>query len=136
MIWPSPLGGFRKAVRLILIVDDHQDAAMLLERLIRYAGHDAVSVNAGADALAMLQLRKPALMVLDVDMPGMDELSVLRIVKADSGLKDVRVVMYSADTHHDTMREARRLGAVDFLVKGTIGVKGLVARLVELAGAA
>ena len=119
---------------MILIVDDHKDTGMVLERLLRYAGHDAVAVTSGADALGMLHIRKPSLMVLDVNMPDMDGLAVLRTMKADHGWRDVRVVMYSADTRPETMHEATRLGAVAFLIKGTVGVAPLVARIVELAG--
>jgi CheY-like chemotaxis protein len=119
---------------MILIVEDQKDAGTALERLLRYAGHEAVAVTGGAEAIAMLHVRKPALLVLDVNMPEMDGLTVLRTIKEHPELKDVPVAMYSADTHHETMTEARHLGAVDFLVKGTIGFDKLVARICELAG--
>jgi DNA-binding response OmpR family regulator len=119
---------------MILIVDDQTDSGTALERLLRYAGHDSVSVTGGTEALAMLHIRKPSLLILDVNMPQMDGLTVLRTIKEDDELKDVRVAMYSADPQHETMVEARRLGAVDFLVKGTVGFDKLVARISELAG--
>ena len=119
---------------MILIVDDQKDTGTALERLLRYAGHESVSVTGGAEALAMLRIRKPALLILDMDMPEMDGLTVLRTIKEDDELKDVRVAMYTADTQHATMAEAKRLGAVDFLVKGTVGFDKLVARISELAG--
>jgi PleD family two-component response regulator len=119
---------------MILIVDDQKDIGTGLERLLRYAGHDAVSVTGGAEALAMLHVRKPSLVVLDVNMPEMDGLTVLKSIKEHTELNDVPVMMYSSDTQHETMTEARRLGAVDFLVKGTIGFDKLVARICELAG--
>ena len=119
---------------MILIVDDQKDVGTALERLLRYAGHEAVSVTGGAEALAMLHVRKPSLLVLDVNMPDMDGLTVLRTIKEHSELKDVPVAMYSSDTQHATMSEAMRLGAVDFLVKGTVSFDNLVARICELAG--
>ena len=121
---------------MILIVDDHADTAEALKRLLRHFGQEAATVPGGAEALAMLRVRKPTLMVLDVQMPGMDGMAVLRAMKAHDDWKDVRVLMYSADTQHQTMVEARRLGAADFLVKGTVGIDTLVARIVALAGAA
>jgi len=120
--------------QMILIVDDQKDTGTALERLLRYAGHEAVSVTGGAEAIAMLHVRKPSLLVLDVNMPDMDGLTILRTIKEHDELKDVRVAMYSADTHPETMAEAKRLGAVDFLVKGTIGFDKLVDRISELAG--
>jgi PleD family two-component response regulator len=119
---------------MILIVDDQKDMGASLERLLRYAGHESVSVTGGAEALAMLHLRKPSLLVLDVNMPEMDGLTVLKTIKEHVELKDVRIVMYSTDTHPKTIAEAKRLGALDFLVKGTIGFEKLVDRICELAG--
>jgi CheY-like chemotaxis protein len=119
---------------MILIVDDQKDAGTGLERLLRYSGHDSVSVTGGAEALAMLHVRKPSLMILDVNMPEMDGLTVLRTIKEHDDLKDIRVAMYSADARPETIKEAKRLGAVDFLVKGTTGFDKLVARICELAG--
>jgi PleD family two-component response regulator len=119
---------------MILIVDDQKDIGTGLKRLLRYAGHESVSVTGGAEALAMLHVRKPSLLILDVNMPEMDGLTVLRMIKEHDELKDVRVAMYSTDTHPETMTEAKRLGAIDFLIKGTVGFDKLVARISELAG--
>ena len=67
-------------------------------------------------------------------MPEMDGLTVLRTIKEHNELRDVRVMMYSADMHVETMVKAKRLGAIDFLVKGKIAFDNLVARICELAG--
>jgi CheY-like chemotaxis protein len=45
---------------MILIVDDQKDIGTGLERLLRYAGHESVSATGGAEALAMLHVRKPS----------------------------------------------------------------------------
>jgi len=119
---------------MILIVDDQKETGSSLERLLRSSGHESVSVTGGAEALAMLHLRKPALMILDVNMPEMDGLTVLQTIREDDELKNVRVAMYSADNQTETIVEAMRLGAVDFLVKGTVGLDKLLARISELAG--
>jgi DNA-binding response OmpR family regulator len=119
---------------MILIVDDQKDLGSALERLLRYAGHEAVSVTGGAEALAMLHVRKPSLLVLDINMPDMDGLTVLKTIKEHQELNNVPVAMYSADIQQTTRDQALRLGAVDFLVKGTVGFEKLVARICELAG--
>jgi len=119
---------------MILIVDDQKDLGTGLERLLRYAGHEAFSVTGGAEALAMLHVRKPSLVVLDVNMPDMDGLAVLRTIKEHDELRKVPVVMYSTDTQTATREEALRLGAVDYLPKGTSGFSDLVTQLCKLAG--
>src|ERR1044071_1130288 len=130
----SPRSNAVQRKQLILIVDDQKDTGTALARLLRFAGREAVWVTGGSEALAMLHLRKPSLVVLDVNMPEMDGLTVLRTIKGQDELRDVRVAMYSADTHDKTMVEARRLGAIEFLVKGKVAVDVLVARICELAG--
>jgi PleD family two-component response regulator len=119
---------------MILIVDDQKETGSALERLLRYAGYEAVSVTGGAEALAMLQVRKPSLMILDVNMPEMDGLSVLRTMSEHDELQDVRVLMYSAETKQQTKAEAKRLGAVDFIVKASVSFEDLIDRISELAG--
>jgi DNA-binding response OmpR family regulator len=118
---------------MILIVDDQTDAGTAVERLLRHDGHESVSATCGAEALAILHVRKLFPLVLDVNMPGMDGRGVLRTIKEPHELKDVRVTIYSADTHRETMMEAERLGAADFPIKGKIGFDKLVARICELA---
>ena len=62
------------------------------------------------------------------------EISNLQTIKEHNELNDVKVMMYSADTHPETMVEAKRLGAVDFLAKGSVSFDKLVSRICELAG--
>jgi CheY-like chemotaxis protein len=119
---------------MILIVDDQKDIGLALERLLRYAGHEAVAVTGGAEALAFLQVRKPKLIVLDLNMPEMDGLEVLRQCKAHDEFKAIPAVMYTADVRPEHRDEAMRLGALDFLQKGTLGFDKLIARISALAG--
>jgi CheY-like chemotaxis protein len=118
---------------MILIVDDQKDIGASLKRMLRYAGHESVAVTGGAEALAMLLVRKPSLLVLDVNMPGMDGLTVLKTIKEHPELNDVRIVMYSMDTHPAIILAAKKLGALDFLVKGSTGFDELISRICELA---
>jgi DNA-binding response OmpR family regulator len=118
---------------MILIVDDEKDVSTALQRLLRHAGQEAESVNGGAEAFYAMHRRKPALMVLDVNMPVVDGLTVLRTIRSCDEWNDVRVLMYSADSERG--HEAMRLGAADFLVKGAVTFDHLIARICELAGA-
>ena len=119
---------------MILIVDDQKENGEALERLLKYAGHESVAVTGGAEAIAMLHVRKPALLVLDVNMPGMDGLSVVRTMREHDELKDIKVAMYSTDSRADVMAQSKRLGAIAFLSKGSMEFDELVNRICELAG--
>ena len=107
-------------VGAVLIVDDHLPAARLLARLLRSAGHDAACAAGGAEALRLLDQSPPDVVVLDIMMPGMDGLTVLRRLRADPRFASLRVLMYSALDDPACVAEANAAGADGYLVKGAM----------------
>ena len=105
---------------MILIVDDHIDTGTVLARLLKKSGHDAVAVSSGTAALQLLETARPSVIVLDMMMPGMHGLEVLQRVRADAAIKDVPVIVFSADSTPGTARQAREGGAQEFVVKGVM----------------
>lgn len=103
---------------MILVVDDQLDAGAVLARLLKRCGHEAVAVGSGKAALRMLRTSKPDLIILDMTMPEMDGLAVLRSIQSDAQAKDIPVIVYSADNDLEMVRAARVLGARAYLVKG------------------
>ena len=106
---------------LILIVDDQIEACRPLQLLFKHLGHLGVCVTSGEDALAYLRTKRPDLMILDVMMPGMDGIEVLRRVRADPSTSGVPVVMFSAVSDPGFMAHAREKGANDYWVKAKMG---------------
>src|SRR5690349_1606412 len=104
---------------MFLIVDDHQDTCRALKRLLMRSGYDAECVYDGSEALLFLKSKRPRLIVLDEMMPNMSGMDVLKELKADPSLKDLRVVFYSASTDPEKRANAMRMGATDWLTKGT-----------------
>lgn len=103
---------------MILVVDDHQDVAQALVRLLQKSGYQAEAVDDGPTALRFLEHIRPEAVLLDVMMPGLDGLDVLRLIRQDALCGDVPVVMFSADGTERCKDEAMKLGANGFLVKG------------------
>ena len=106
---------------MILIVDDHADTAALLVRLLSRIGLEAAHVGSAADAFSYLRQRGPplpSLILLDVSMPEVDGIGCLRTLRADPAWAGVPVVMHTADFSSDRRREAMRLGASEYMVKG------------------
>jgi CheY-like chemotaxis protein len=105
---------------MILIVDDHIDTGTVLARLLRTCGQEAVAVSSGLAALKLLETTRPNVIVLDMMMPGMSGLEVLQRVRSDAAVKDVPVIIFSADHTAETARQAREQGAQEFVLKGTL----------------
>lgn len=102
----------------ILVVDDHADTCRTLVRLIRSLGHDAEGANSGAAALRRLSAEPPAdLVILDVMMPGLNGIDVLRTIRVDERTRALPVVMFSAAADPQLKREAWDAGANDWWTK-------------------
>ena len=102
----------------LLVVDDNEDACELIARLLRRAGYEATCHTSPSAALAYLAKDTPDLIVLDVMMPEMTGLDVLKSVRADPRLAAIPVVVYTALSDDRTRAAARSLGANAYVVKG------------------
>src|SRR5215207_8913853 len=95
----------------VLIVDDDVDGCKPLARLLTYVGHSAFFVHDGRAALSLLDRVRPDMILLDVMMPGLDGIEVLKIIRAHPVHKDLPVVVYSALSDTETVDRALRSGA-------------------------
>jgi CheY-like chemotaxis protein len=118
---------------MILIVDDDLKALNSLERVLRYAGLESVAVSNGTEALSLLHVRRPALVILDVNMPCLNGLDLLRALRLDPACGTVPVMMYTSEFEPKCEAQAREAGAQDYLVKGTVGLDTLIERVRRLA---
>ena len=78
--------------RRVLVVDDNHDAANSLGMLLKLLGVDVEVVHDGPSALASLSQFRPDIVLLDIGMPGMDGYEVARRIRAQSHLKDLRLI--------------------------------------------
>src|SRR4051812_35889592 len=111
---------------MILIIDDDREFALGLERFLRFTGLDTVAVNSGTEALAMLHAGKPALIILDLHLPLMNGMTILRAVRKDPNFRNVPILVLTSDITRDKEIEAINAGAQAFLVKGTLGWPSLL----------
>ena len=116
----------------ILIVDDEPQACQILSRLIRHLGHETAWKTGGADALAYIDEAPVDLLILDVMMPGMDGMEVLRRLRADPRTRKLPVVMFSAVADRNFIDEAIRKGATDYWVKASFDFNELKDRIEHL----
>ena len=98
----------------VLVVDDDANARSLLRRHLTKAGYRVAEASDGKTAIAMVRELRPAVITLDVMMPGMDGWSVLSALKSDRTIAGTPVVMA---TILDESRMGFALGASEFLTK-------------------
>ncbi len=99
----------------ILVVDDEPDSVELLQEFLTGKGYEVVTASNGEEALRKVKEERPHLILLDVRMPGMNGLDVLRKVREFD--QEVGVIMVTAVNEEDTGRDALKLGAFDYIVK-------------------
>ncbi len=99
----------------ILIVDDEQPLLQSLSLELRRNGHECLLAETGAEAFSILEKNSPAIAVLDVRLPDISGLDVLRHIKSE--MPEVPVVMVTAFASIDSAVEAMKDGAIDYLEK-------------------
>ena len=118
----------------ILVVDDDVSTAKALTSLLRHSGYASAYVLSGEEALARLKGEVPDLMILDVMMPGMDGMEVLRQVREDPRTARLPVVVFSALSDPTYVQHAKEKGASDYWVKAQFDFAKLPVHVRRLVG--
>lgn len=101
----------------VLIADDDELVAALASDALIDAGHPCGWVTNGIDAWDLLQNRRPDVLLLDQDMPGMTGSTLLRKIRNSAHLYDLPVIMFTALTGQRDEEQAIYAGAQDYLRK-------------------
>jgi two-component system, cell cycle response regulator len=102
---------------VILVVDDSPSTAAALCDLLKSADHNARSCGDGVEALKLLSGPDIDLVLLDVGIPGMDALQLLRLLRTSERKRPVPVIMLSLRDDREQRLAALKLGADDYLLK-------------------
>lgn len=112
----------------ILIVDDEKFAVDLISARLSSEGFTVSGAVGGQDALDFLKTYKPDLVLLDCMMPDIDGHEVLRRIRADKRIKDIPVIMLTANLKHSDKVKGFEMGLDDYMTKPYEGTE-LVARI-------
>ena len=98
----------------ILVIDDEDTVCRLLEATLVPEGFDVVLAHDGAEGLVKVEESSPDLILLDIKMPGLNGLEVLRILREQY---DIPVIMLTAVREVTSVRDAIHVGADDYVAK-------------------
>jgi CheY-like chemotaxis protein len=117
-------------LRTVIIADDESSMRLLVHATIDSDDFRVLEAANGTEAWAMIQEQKPSLILLDVDMPGLNGLEVLRLVKSDPAYKDTCVILLTADAQEAEV-EAGLLAGADFYLTKPFSPLDLLSRVEE-----
>jgi DNA-binding response OmpR family regulator len=126
-LWALPTQSTTQGAR-ILVAEDEPDQRAILTAWLQGAGYAPIAVVSGDLVVQTAQAEKPALIVLDIAMPGLDGYSVCRLLKADPELADIPVIFITTGANLDDKLAGLMLGADEFLSK-PIDMRELVLRI-------
>ncbi|HTL48561.1 MAG TPA: response regulator [Verrucomicrobiae bacterium] len=99
----------------LLVVDDEVEICDFLKAFFEEREFDVRTAHNGPEALQMIQAELPQVVLLDIHMPGMDGMNVLRQIKKD--FPRTKVIMVTAIETREKIEEAMRLGADNYITK-------------------
>ena len=113
---------------LVLVVEDDQDIAELVAHHLRKAGYASEILTSGSEVMPLVRERPPALVVLDLMLPGRNGLDVCRAIRTDPKTSGVPIIMLTAKTDETDRIVGLEVGGDDYVTK-PFSPKELVARV-------
>ena len=101
----------------ILVIDDEPEARVLLDIHLRHRGYDVILAGDGLKGLQLDHQEHPDVILLDLNMPELDGVTVLKQIRAVD-LKQP-VIILTGDTNPETERQVGALGVSEFILKGS-----------------
>jgi CheY-like chemotaxis protein len=120
----------------VLIVDDNPTNLKLVAYLVRANGYEVDTAGDAEAALATIAAHRPALILMDLQLPGIDGLELTRRLKADPATRDIKIIAVTAYAMKGDEDKAREAGCDDYVTKpiDTRGLPEMIAKHVGRTG--
>jgi two-component system, cell cycle response regulator DivK len=118
---------------IVLVVDDNAMNLKLVRFLLERRGYDVREAKCGADALSLLEQVVPAIILMDIQLPGIDGLELTRRIKRDARTRDVPVIAVTAFAMTGDDKKAADAGCDGYVTKpiDTQALPGIVERFIK-----
>ena len=101
----------------ILVVDDEEEILELLQYVLSKNGYAVTTVTSGEEAISMVRMMRPDLVLLDLMLPGVNGLDVCKILKHDPDTAGISIIMLTAKGEEIDIVTGLELGADDYITK-------------------
>ena len=122
-----------EAKKKVLVIDDEVSLLETTAYVLKDRGYDVLTAASGAAGFKLANSGKPNLIILDVNMPGIDGWEALKMLKANAKTKDIPVLMLTTKSMISDVNFAFALGATGYLTK-PLNVSRLEIKVKELIG--
>jgi len=119
---------------LILIVEDHEDTAYVLLKMLKQWAHEGIIAGTGEAGLALLADHKPDLIIVDGMMPGMNGCEFIRLIRAAEATATTPAILYTAVGDPAFTDNAIEKGANEIWIKGAIEMDQMKKRIEHYLG--
>ncbi len=113
----------------VLVIDDMAIFREPIAASLRLVGHTTFSAKDGSDGLQQLRTHLPDLVLLDVEMPKLDGMSVVRAMRQEPGLTNIPIILLTSHADKKFVLEAAKLGVRDYLLKAGFSLTELHERI-------
>jgi len=103
--------------KTVIVVEDEPDAAELFAEMMRVSGYRVLKTYSSTPAIGLIAKELPDVIILDIMMPDISGLEVLRFMRRDPKLKDIPVIVVSARSMPSDIRVGLEAGATIYLTK-------------------
>ncbi|HSG44715.1 MAG TPA: response regulator [Anaerolineales bacterium] len=103
--------------KTVLIIEDEEDAAELFSEMMRVSGFHVLTTSKSEPAISMMNEDKPDLVLLDIMMPEISGLDILRQMRRDPNLSEIPVIVLTAKSMPADIKKGMEAGASTYLTK-------------------
>ena len=104
-------------LKTVVIVEDEPDAAEMFAEMMRVSGYRVVKIYSSTPAMGIISVEKPDIVILDVMMPDVSGLEVLRYIRREPDLENIPVILVSAKSMPSDIKVGMDAGASRYLTK-------------------
>jgi CheY-like chemotaxis protein len=105
------------ANKTILVIEDNELNMKLVKSLLKMGNYGVLEAPDAETGMKLLHEKKPDLILMDIQLPGMDGLTATQIIKADPEMKDIPVVAFTSFAMDGDEKKAFKAGCVGYITK-------------------